>query len=100
MEWLEADGVLVLRLFNDLTSNNVASVRDSILAKFKASPDYTIFMLDMGGAKKIDSIGVNLIVGLYKTTQLEKKGYELINCSDAILKVLKLFKLDTHFKIG
>jgi anti-anti-sigma factor len=87
----------------EIEGNIVASVapqmRTDILEYLEKNQDWQDFHLNLSSVEKVDSIGINLIVGLYKKADSSSKSFEVEGCQPAVLKVLQLFRLQNHFKI-
>lgn len=88
---------LIISPLEDMTSSNVSAMYDMIVDKLKDITPWKLLVLDCQKVKILDSIGVNLIIGLYKKAKSTENTFKIIHCNDSITKVLMLFKLDQHF---
>lgn len=61
---------------------------------------FKVFVFDLSNVKNLDSIGVNLIVGVYKKMAALNRSFTIVNSNKSIVRVLTLFKLDRHFVIN
>ena len=90
---------LEIILDNDL----VASFLDDQLAAakdiLKNNSEQTEIVLNMQNVKEIDSLGINLVVGLYKQVTSEQKKFKVKNVSKPIKNLFNLFKLSTYFEV-
>jgi anti-anti-sigma factor len=93
------DDKVTCQISTNILASIAPELRDKIVSFIETNPDWKNFELDLENVEKIDSIGVNLIVGLYKTIQIAEKEFKVINCQDSVFKVLKLFRLQNHFSI-
>ncbi|MDH5559914.1 MAG: STAS domain-containing protein [Deltaproteobacteria bacterium] len=80
-------------------ASNVLEMRNQLIVQLEGDTSWEELVLDCEKVETIDSIGVNLIVGLYKKTHSEKKAFKLINCNESLEKILKLFRLDAQFNM-
>ncbi|MCP4757053.1 MAG: STAS domain-containing protein [Proteobacteria bacterium] len=82
----------------DMVASNVSTMRD-VLVKQLDSHDWEELVVDCNEVETLDSIGVNLIVGLYKKAESANKSFKMIGCNGSIIKVLKLFRLGEKFTV-
>ncbi|MCK5544704.1 MAG: STAS domain-containing protein [Desulfobulbaceae bacterium] len=93
------DGALVLTPEIDLVASGIEKLRDSILAHFKENPDVSKVILDAAEIEVVDSLGVNLMIGLYRQADAESKEFEVINAGEKFMKVAKFFRFLSLFKV-
>jgi anti-sigma B factor antagonist len=60
----------------------------------------TDFILDFKKCAFIDSIGLGVLVSIYKRCVEQKGSIKIINVNDKVLKVFKLTRLDSIFEIN
>ncbi len=82
----------------NLVASNVTAMRDRLLKKIEGM-EWEELILDCNQIDTLDSIGVNLVVGLYKKAESTSKQFKMIGCNDALKKVLNLFRLDQKFSV-
>jgi len=56
-------------------------------------------VLDLTAAEVVDSLGITLILGLFKTCQQKKIPFQVEGVSADLLRVFKLFSLPRLFTI-
>ena len=56
-------------------------------------------VLDLASAEVVDSLGITLILGLFKTCQQKKIPFQVEGVSGDLLRVFKLFSLPRLFTI-
>jgi anti-anti-sigma factor len=56
-------------------------------------------VLDLNSAEVVDSLGITLILGLFKTCQQKKIPFQVEGVSQDLLRVFKLFSLPRLFTI-
>ncbi|HWD19515.1 MAG TPA: STAS domain-containing protein [Verrucomicrobiae bacterium] len=94
--------VLTLRLRGDLTSGNTASAQ-AIAALLQAARDegrpWRNVELDLREARMVDSVGLNMIVAVFKSTQ-RGGGRLRLNYSDAnVHRTFVFTRLDQHLDL-
>jgi anti-sigma B factor antagonist len=60
----------------------------------------TNFILDFNRCEFIDSIGLGVLVSIYKRCVEHKGSIKIINVNDKVFKVFKLTRLDSIFNIN
>ncbi|MEA1971944.1 MAG: STAS domain-containing protein, partial [Candidatus Cloacimonadota bacterium] len=75
---------LVITLDNDLVASYLDEQLNSTKAILKENPDAKEVVLDMQNVNEIDSLGINLVVGIYKQVAGEKKKFKTTNVSKPI----------------
>jgi urease beta subunit len=48
----------------------------------------------------VDSLGVNLIIGIYRQAVAEAKTFEIINAGDRFIKVARFFRFYSLFSVN
>ncbi|HOD53157.1 MAG TPA: STAS domain-containing protein [Candidatus Cloacimonadota bacterium] len=85
-------------------TNLVASNLDNQLSLIKdtlsKNPSVETIVLNLGNVTEIDSMGINLVVGLYKQVHAENRKFTVTNTSRAILNLFNLFKLTSYFEVS
>ena len=56
-------------------------------------------VLDAEGVDVVDSLGVNLIIGLYKELSNNSRFFRITNANDKFMKVANFFKFPAIFQI-
>lgn len=98
-----ADHSLQLTIPGDVLSTNAEQIRTEIFALFETAPvksaGWTMLVLDLRAAKMIDSVGLNLLVGLFK--EAKKRGAKtsaLINSAN-LQRTFAFTRLDVHIQV-
>ncbi len=81
----------------DIIASNIPLMRNKLNSFLAEDPSWEELVFDCGRIKVLDSIGVNLIVNLFKEANKTKKKFKMVGCNDAILNVMKLFRMNEHF---
>ncbi len=82
----------------DIVASNVPEMRDLML-KHIDRKEWSGLVLDCSNVDALDSVGVNLIVGLFKKAESAGKTFVISKCNEPLTKVLKLFRLDEKFTV-
>ncbi len=83
----------------DLVASRIEEVRNFFLSKLKEHPDESMVTLDAGGVKVIDSLGVNLIIGLYKEVTSNGKTLKIVNAGEKFMKIANFFRFPSILTI-
>ena len=89
-------GRLIVSLEGEVDLNESPKVRDLLLAAVRESAHV---LVDLSRVSYMDSSGVATLVEAFQTSRGTGVGFALANVSDAVLRVLKLARLDTVFVI-
>lgn len=83
----------------DLVASKIESLRDLFLEKLKANPAVVKVILKADHIDNVDSLGVNLIIGIYRQVKSESKTFEITGAGEKFLKVARFFKFPALFSI-
>ena len=86
------DKRLVLQPQADLVASQIEVLRDAVLTQMKQEPDVTGVVRDATGIEIVDSLGVNLIIGIYRQAVADTKTFEVINAGSRFIKVAQMGK--------
>ena len=82
-----------------LAAATINPLHDQVVKLFADPSRFHTVVVDLSSVKVIDSLGVNLLVGLYKECRKHSKAYSVIGCNPAIKRLFDLYKLTTYFGI-
>jgi anti-anti-sigma factor len=99
MKARQDNNTLILIPEEDLVASSIEKMRDSLLDELKKYPDVKNVVLDATGIMVVDSLGVNLIIGLYRQTKAESKSFEIIGAGEKFMKVATFFRFPSLFNI-
>jgi anti-anti-sigma factor len=90
----------VLRLTpkTDLVASTVEGHRTSMMKAIESSSEAVV--LDLTSVDQIDSLGITLVLGLFKSCQKGGKGFSIEGVKHDILRVFKLFNLTKFFPVA
>ncbi|NCC51000.1 MAG: anti-sigma factor antagonist [Spartobacteria bacterium] len=99
MQHVVEDGHLKIIIEQDLVAANAPKKLEDIRAIMDQAAPLTDICLDISGVEVLDSLGVNLLVGIYKHCSVNKWGFKVTGASPSILRLLSLYKLNSYFGI-
>lgn len=83
----------------DLIANRIEELRDYFAEQLKTHSEVFHVLLDVSGVEVVDSLGVNLIVGLYRQATSESKTIEIVGAGKNFMKVADFFRLTSLFSV-
>ncbi len=86
-----------LQTQGDLLASTVEQERTTLLARIEDLTGPVIFDLSM--VKEIDSLGITLILGLFKSCQKKGLPFSVEGVSPEIMRVFRLFSLPKVFPV-
>lgn len=84
---------------SDLVASRIEALRNFFAEQMKAHPEAARIVLNVSGVETVDSLGVNLIVGLYREASAASKTMEIVGANDKFMKVASFFRLPAIFTI-
>jgi len=100
MKVLLQENSLVLQPETDLIASKIEELRNDVLAQMKKHPEAEAIVLDATGIEIVDSLGVNLIIGIYRQAVADSKSFEVINAGSRFIKVAQFFRFFSLFSIN
>ncbi|MCK9329151.1 MAG: STAS domain-containing protein [Candidatus Cloacimonetes bacterium] len=91
--------ILEFQALDNLVASNLEVQTQAIKESFDKYTDLDTVILNLSNVNEIDSMGVNLVVGLYKQTQAKKMTFKVSNASRSIINLFNLFKLTSYFEV-
>lgn len=83
----------------DVIASSVADMRERFNTRMDTPDMWDEVILDMAAVEKVDSLGINLIVWLFRMSKGMDKGFKLIGCDKRLIKLFTLFRLQDQFTI-
>ncbi len=94
---------LQLTFSGDLLSTNTDQAKKEIMAIIESaavkSSGWTTLKLDLTAAKMIDSVGLNLVVSLYKEAKKANAKTTAVISNPNIQRTFLFTRLDTHIQV-
>lgn len=81
----------------ELVASQVEPLRDSLQAALAGVKGKVV--LDLDGITQIDSMGVTLILGLYKSAQNQGHSFSVVGVDRNLVRVFRLFSLTKFFPV-
>ena len=98
-----SERVLQITLPGDLLSTNAEALRAEIFTLLGTpvvmAPNWDTLKLDLTAAKMVDSVGLNLIVAIYKETQKRKAKMTVVISNPNIQRTFLFTRLDKHLQV-
>jgi anti-anti-sigma factor len=99
MQANKENGNLFLIPETDLLAGSIEDLRNFFSEQIRLHSDASHVLLDVTGVDFVDSLGVNLIVGLYRQVVSESKTIEIIGAGKNFMKVATFFRLSSLFPV-
>jgi anti-anti-sigma factor len=88
------------RVSGDLVSTNANAIQNEINALLdKSDHPGNLFRLDLSAATMIDSVGLNLVVALFKRVRKTGAKLQVLYSSQNVLRTFTFTRLDTHIQL-
>lgn len=91
IEFIAKDNLVAANL-----ENQMSMIKDAM----SKNTDAEEVVLNLKNVTEIDSMGINLVVGLYKQVNALGKKFSVTNVSRPILNLFNLFKLTSYFDVS
>lgn len=91
------DGQLRLAPRTDLVASTVEAHRTSMMKAIEGASESVV--LDLADVEQIDSLGITLVLGLFKSCQKSGAVFSVVGVKPDILRVFKLFNLTKFFSV-
>jgi len=96
-------GIFTITLNCDLTSTTVEQLRPELHAQLgapnTASAAWKLFRLDLAATKMVDSVGLNLIIGLLKSVQQRGAKMQILCANPNVHRTFLFTRLDQHVEL-
>lgn len=99
-DFKENDRLLILKIKGDILSTNAEERAEQIGQLLHQHQDYDVVRLDMNTARMIDSVGLNMLLGVIKMLREQKAAEVILQiASPSINRVLNMSRFDQLAKI-
>ena len=82
---------------SDLVASTVDDQRASMMKALESAGDKVV--LDLSSVEYLDSLGITLVLGLFKSCQKSGAAFSIEGVKPDILRVFKLFNLTKFFPV-
>ena len=100
MNALYSDTTLTLTFDGDLTSTTVVSVRAELIELLKNYPSATALVANLSQVGQVDSMGLNLLIGLYREAHFRKVPFRIENPVPSVRRLFALLNLTERFGLS
>jgi anti-anti-sigma factor len=83
----------------DVIASAIAEMRERFNIRFDEPQGWNEVILDMENVDKVDSLGINLIVWLFRLAKGMDLDFKLVGCNKRLIKLFTLFRLQDQFTI-
>lgn len=85
---------------SDFTAGRIESLRNEFLEALNTHPDASTVVLQANRVETVDSLGVNLIIGIFRQVTGESKSFQITGAGPVLLKLAAFFQLTKLFTIS
>ncbi|MBF0233523.1 MAG: hypothetical protein HQK65_10865 [Desulfamplus sp.] len=90
---------LILIPETDLVASHIERLRDYCLEALTHHTKVSTVILQADNIETVDSLGVNLIIGIYRQVSSESKIFKITGAGERFLKVAAFFQFSALFSI-
>ncbi len=84
----------------DLVASSIEELRDRFSRTLRENPGVSRVVLQADHIENMDSLGVNLVIGIYRQVHSESKTFEITGAGEKFLKVANFFRFPDLFNIN
>jgi ABC-type transporter Mla MlaB component len=84
----------------NLIADKIETLRDEFVKGLNKNPTAVTVVLNASYVETVDSLGVNLLIGLYRQVSSESRIFKIEQAGDAFLKLAGFFQLTKIFTIS
>lgn len=99
IEFSRRNDSIICDLPENVVASQIPGMRSRLLSYLEEDSSWNELVFNCLKVQTLDSIGVNFIVGAFKKTNELQKLFRITECNPPVMNVLKMFKLDSKFKI-
>ena len=81
----------------DLVASNLEALKDEIQQQLQTAEEAVV--LDLSGIEHVDSLGITLMVGVYKSCKEKGLDFSVEGANNNLVKLFNLFKLTRYFPV-
>ncbi len=83
----------------DVIASSIKEMKKQFNAGMDAPGQWDNVILDMSEVDKVDSLGINLIVWLFRMSRGLDRDFKVVGCNKRLMKLFTLFRLQDQFTI-
>lgn len=100
MEAKVENEILYLSPEDSFVASKVGELRDAIARKINEEKACEKVVLNAVNISVVDSLGVNLIIGIYKECASQNKHFEIANTTDSLKQISDFFRFEDYFPVS
>mgnify|MGYP006277608363 CR=1 FL=1 len=100
MDIRKQDDTLYLIPETNLTADRIENLRNEFMDGLNSNPDASTVIMQADYIDKVDSLGINLIIGVYRQVSSESKTFKITGAGETFLKLAGFFQLTKIFTIS
>ena len=81
----------------DLVASNLEFLKDELHEQIQMAEAAVV--LDLSGIEHVDSLGISLVVGVYKSCNEKGLDFSVEGANSNLVKIFNLFKLTQYFPV-
>ena len=93
----KSEGALRIEATGNLVASSVEGQREFFLKTLEEPASKVV--LNLAATEQVDSLGITLILGLFKTCQKSRIEFQVDGVSPSIMRVFRLFSLPKLFAV-
>lgn len=83
-----------------IIASEVPTLTEKITSILDDQTDYSQVIANFSKVEYIDSTGITLVIGIYRTMKNKEKQFSVIGAKDGIKNLFSIIQLDKLFKIA
>lgn len=93
------ESIVTIKMDCPLVAANTEKLLEQAKGIFDKPDAFKSVIIDLTHVEAIDSLGINMLVGLYKECQKHQKTFKVVGASQALKRLFEIFKLTSYFGI-
>jgi anti-anti-sigma factor len=91
------DDTLEIAFASEILSTNVQTLRPQLIKALDEAGNISSVVADLAQARVIDSMGFNLLIGLFRECEKRQMSFRVTNPSPEVLRLIKFLNLTDRF---
>ncbi len=96
----KTNGQLEIVFDKNITAAVVEDMTGNIKSMLEENRDYSHVIANFSKVEYIDSTGITLVIGIYRTVKDKEKEFSIIGAKDEIKNLFSIIQLDKIFDIA
>ncbi|SDY22811.1 STAS domain-containing protein [Tindallia californiensis] len=99
MKFIKETEKIIIKFEENITAKTVKDLKEEIQIKLGQEAEYKEAVADLSEVEYIDSTGITLIIGIYKSLESSNKLFSVIGTSEEIKNLFEIIRLDKIFSV-